>query len=222
MITFRLWLSSEAIDTGNQGILLALIRTSGLEQYACSAENPTSGLLSAAVLTYFLFTFFSCVVPMGNSGCLQSRATQPTVHAGCFSVSIIHRTLTLTTGSLTCAQMLIHAVVHRVHRHRERVLFGKLTLEEKNLLPHRGIEPAWAACRSDAPPTELHPTPQGTQQQRPESPTVTLPGMRVNTRCGTSSAKALFQFHLSAESKETVSRSYGFQTHPVWTCHPPH
>ena len=33
----------------------------------------------------------------------QSRATQPTVHAGCFSVSIIHRTLTWTTGSLTCA-----------------------------------------------------------------------------------------------------------------------
>ena len=32
----------------------------------------------------------------------QSRATQTTVHAGCFSVSIIHRTLTWTTGSLTC------------------------------------------------------------------------------------------------------------------------
>ena len=31
----------------------------------------------------------------------QSRAAQPTVHAGCFSVSIIHRTLTWTTGSLS-------------------------------------------------------------------------------------------------------------------------
>ena len=39
----------------------------------------------------------------------QSRATQPAVHVGCFSVSIIHRTLTWTTGSLTCAQMLMHA-----------------------------------------------------------------------------------------------------------------
>ena len=27
----------------------------------------------------------------------------------------------------------------------------------KNPLPHRGIEPASAACRSDALPTELHP-----------------------------------------------------------------
>ena len=55
---------------------------------------------------------------MGNLGCLppgesklqQSRATQPTVHAWCFSVSIIQRTLTRTTGSLTCAQMLMHAI----------------------------------------------------------------------------------------------------------------
>ena len=54
---------------------------------------------------------------MGKSGCFapwesqlqQGRATQPTVHAGYFSVSIIHRTLTWTTGSVTCAQMLMHA-----------------------------------------------------------------------------------------------------------------
>ena len=42
----------------------------------------------------------------------QSRATQPTVHSGCFSVSITHRTLTWTTGYLTCAQMLMHAIAH--------------------------------------------------------------------------------------------------------------
>ena len=30
---------------------------------------------------------------------------------------------------------------------------------EKNPLPHRGIEPALVACRSDALPTELHPQP---------------------------------------------------------------
>ena len=35
----------------------------------------------------------------------QCRATQPTVHAGCFIVSIINRTLTWTTGSLTCTHM---------------------------------------------------------------------------------------------------------------------
>ena len=32
----------------------------------------------------------------------QSRATQPTVHAGCLSVCLIHLTLTRTTGSLSC------------------------------------------------------------------------------------------------------------------------
>ena len=48
----------------------------------------------------------------GESQLRQSRATQPTVHAGCFRVSIIHRTLTWTTGSLTCAQMLMHAIAH--------------------------------------------------------------------------------------------------------------
>ena len=46
----------------------------------------------------------------------QSRATQPTVHAGCFSVSIIHRTLTWTTGALTYALMLMHAIAHGVVR----------------------------------------------------------------------------------------------------------
>ena len=34
------------------------------------------------------------------------------VHAGCYSVSIIHRTLAGTTGSLTCAQMLMYATAH--------------------------------------------------------------------------------------------------------------
>ena len=43
--------------------------------------------------------------PPGESQLRQSRATQPTVHAGCFCVYIIHRILTWTTGSLTCGQM---------------------------------------------------------------------------------------------------------------------
>ena len=42
----------------------------------------------------------------------QSRATQPRVHSGCFSVSIVHRTLTWTTGSLTCAQMQMYTTAH--------------------------------------------------------------------------------------------------------------
>ena len=46
----------------------------------------------------------------GESQLQQSRTTQSTVHAKCFSASIIHRTLTWTTGSLTCTQMLMHAI----------------------------------------------------------------------------------------------------------------
>ena len=47
---------------------------------------------------FFFFTFYNCIVPMGflpweirvafprGSQLRQSRATQPTVHAGCFRV----------------------------------------------------------------------------------------------------------------------------------------
>ena len=35
----------------------------------------------------------------GESQLQQSRATKPTVHAWCFIVSIIHQTMTWTTGS---------------------------------------------------------------------------------------------------------------------------
>ena len=103
---------------------------------------------------------------MGNSGCLpgesqlrQSRATQTTVHAGCFSVSIIHRTLAWTTGFLTCAQMLMHAIAHGGCTDTVKESALKVDSGRKNILPHRGIEPASAACRSDALATELHPHP---------------------------------------------------------------
>ena len=43
-----------------------------------------------------------------------------------------------------------------VYGHRKRICTESWQWE-KNPLPHRGIEPAWAACRSDALPTELHP-----------------------------------------------------------------
>ena len=45
-----------------------------------------------------------------------------------------------------------------VYGHRKRVC-TEGWLWEKNPLPHRGIEPVSAACRSDALPTELHPHP---------------------------------------------------------------
>ena len=52
---------------------------------------------------------------------------------GCFSVSIIHRTLTWTTGSLSCAQMFMHAIAQRCVRTPKESLHRKLTLRRKSL-----------------------------------------------------------------------------------------
>ena len=120
--------------------------------------------LNPIVKLLFTVTVYNCTVPMrffpweirvafpGESQLRQSRATQRKVHAGCFSVFIIHRTLTRSTGSLTCTQTLMHAIAHGgcTDTVRESALW------EKNPLPHLGIEPASAACRSDVLPTELH------------------------------------------------------------------
>ena len=64
--------------------------------------------------------------PMGNSGCFApgkgswDRVVLPNLQCMLggfcvvfFSISIILWTLTWTTGSLTCAQMLMHAIAHR-------------------------------------------------------------------------------------------------------------
>ena len=67
---------------------------------------------------YLLYTFLSL---SGNSGCLTwVRLQQPQeqrypvlqVHDGSFIVSVIHRTLTWTTGSLTCVCDLSCAFVY--------------------------------------------------------------------------------------------------------------
>ena len=130
-------------------------RTRG-ETWQCFEDFPLKNFLTK--------TIYNCIAPVGflpweirvafpgESQLRQSRSTQPTVHAGCFSVSIIHRTLTWTTGSLTCAQVLMHAFAHGgVRTHRQ------LTLGEKSL-PRRGIEPPSAASRSDALPMSYIPT----------------------------------------------------------------
>ena len=51
------------------------------------------------------------LLSLGTASC-DSHATQPTVHVGCLSVSIIHQTLTRTAGSLTCAQILMCEIAH--------------------------------------------------------------------------------------------------------------
>ena len=72
-------------------------------------------------------SFYNCIVQLGflprespiafpgESKLRQSSATQTTVHARYFSVSRILRTLTGTTGSLTCAHILMPATAHRYH-----------------------------------------------------------------------------------------------------------
>ena len=100
--------------------------------------------------------FHSCGIRVafpGENQLRQSRASQPTVHAECFIVSIIHRTLTWTTGSLTCDVNACDRTQGCTDTVRECTEGWPW---EKNPLPHRGIEPASAACRSDAVSTELH------------------------------------------------------------------
>ena len=52
------------------------------------------------------------------------------VRAGYVSVSIIHRTLTWTTGSLKCTQMLMHSITHGDVRTSTEGPHRKLTLGE--------------------------------------------------------------------------------------------
>ena len=68
---------------------------------------------SSSVLSYWDFFNgkFGLLFPR-KSRLRQSRATQSTVHAGCFSVSIFHHTMTCATESLTCTSMLVRAVAH--------------------------------------------------------------------------------------------------------------
>ena len=93
----------------------------------CSISKAKCGAFYSLYLILQLFSPIG-ISPMENSGGLpresqlrQSRATQPKMHAECFSVSIIHRTLKWTTGSLTYAQILMHAVAHGFYGHRKRV-----------------------------------------------------------------------------------------------------
>ena len=68
----------------------------------------------------------------------QSRATQQAVHAGIFSVSIIHRTPTWTAGSLTCTPMSMYAIVHKGVR--TYVTESALKVDSGRKIPCRTVE----------------------------------------------------------------------------------
>ena len=80
------------------------------------------------------------------------------LRAGYVCVAIIHRTLTWTIGSVSCAQILVHTIVHRVtDTERESVL----KVHSGKKIPCRTGE-SNLRQRRDGPmlkPTELHPTP---------------------------------------------------------------
>ena len=107
-------------------------------------------------LSFFLYWHFS----YGKIGLFSSwkascdRVALPNLRC-MMGVSTIHRTLTSTTGSLTCAQLFLHAVAHggwgEGRGATDTVLESALKVEwKKNPLPHQVIEPTSAACRSDA------------------------------------------------------------------------
>ena len=56
------------------------------------------------------------------------------VRAGYVCVAIIHRTLAWTTRSLSCAQMLMHAIVHGDVRTPKESLHWKLSFGRKSLV----------------------------------------------------------------------------------------
>ena len=94
---------------------------------------------------------------MEKTGCKIICGAPTTLAVKGLMMMIIHRTLTWTTGSLTCAQMLMHATAQGGCTDTVREFALKAVPGRKNPLPHRGIEPASAACRCDTLPTELHP-----------------------------------------------------------------
>ena len=105
----------------------------------------------------------NCVIPLGFLVWeiqVTFPATQPTMHPGCFGVSITLRTLTGTTGSLNVpTDVDAYDCTREVYGHSKRVC-TESWLWQKNPLLHWGIKPASVMCWSDSIPTELHPHPK--------------------------------------------------------------
>ena len=111
----------------------------------CRHGSGVSSSLLHILFFFFLSSFFQLycpigISPIGNSDCFpmsnqpcHSQATQSREHAGCFSGSIIHRTLTRTTGSLTCLLMLMRAIAHGGVRTPLERLPWKWTFGEKSI-----------------------------------------------------------------------------------------
>ena len=100
------------------------------------------------VMTIYRARMYPCCKQRAH--CAWATTIIKLVCTGYVCVAIIHRSLTRTTGSLSCAQMLMHAISHGgVYGHRKRVC-TESWLWEENSLPHWGNKPASAAWRFDA------------------------------------------------------------------------
>ena len=117
----------------------------------CTFKNKF--LLVTTVLSQWDFSHGKFRLPSRGKPAVTSCTTQPTVHAGCFSISIIHRTLIWTKGSLTCTQMQMHAIAHGGVWTPQVCLHWKLTLGEKILAAPGnrtcvacvGVVPVWCS-----------------------------------------------------------------------------
>ena len=123
------------------------------EILVASMQNPSRGFQNSSlmmVMTSYRARIYACC----NSILIALERPQSSswlflslmVRAGYVCVAIIYRTLTWTTGSLSCAQMRLYT---GVYGHRKRVCIESW-LWKGNPLPHWGIERASAAWRSDA------------------------------------------------------------------------
>ena len=95
-----------ALETVNHSITQSILLLKTLLRYSSEPSKVLLNWHCNFFLITFFFVFNNCIVPMGflpwkikvafpgESQLRQSCAIQPTVHAGCFSVSIIHQTLT--------------------------------------------------------------------------------------------------------------------------------
>ena len=113
-------------------------------------------------LSFFLFFFYNCIFLLGflpseirvafhgESQLRQSRATQPKVHAGCFSVSIINP----TNSDMNYRVFNVRTDANACDCTRgctDTIRESALKVDSGRKIPSR--------TRSDALPTELHPHP---------------------------------------------------------------
>ena len=119
-----------------------VVQQSNLLQNSCFHKLAKPKFTKTIILYMIMVTIYRAWIhPCCNSMLIALEWPQSsswsflslTVRAGYVCVAIIHRTLTWTPGSLSCAQMLMHAIAHRAVWTPKESLHWKLTLGRKSL-----------------------------------------------------------------------------------------